>query len=73
MSNMSGEFTDRFIREAECRNRTGLSRTTRWRLERRGQFPKRRKLSENTVGWLESEVNAWLQAKAELQPKTKAA
>ena len=55
---------DRFIREPECERITGLSRTTRWRLERAGRFPKRRKLSENAVGWLESELQKWLENKA---------
>ncbi|MGO9268095.1 MAG: helix-turn-helix transcriptional regulator [Candidatus Binataceae bacterium] len=39
---------------------TGLSRVTLWRLERSGQFPKRRKLSARAVGWLESEIQAWI-------------
>lgn len=51
---------DRIIRERECREVTGLSRTTRRRAERAGGFPKRRKISENTVGWLESELAEWL-------------
>ncbi len=55
---------DRIIREKECFNLSGLSRTTRWRLERRGDFPRRRKLSENAIGWLESEILAWVQKKA---------
>ena len=73
MSSPSGEPVDRFIREAECRNRSGLSRTTRWRMERRGQFPKRRQLSQGAVGWLESEISAWLEARAEVEPEAKAA
>ncbi|MGH9829837.1 MAG: helix-turn-helix transcriptional regulator [Blastocatellia bacterium] len=48
------------MREAECHLVTGLSRTTRWRLERNGQFPKRRRLSANATGWLLSEIHAWL-------------
>ena len=55
---------DRFIRERECFRLTGLSRTTRWRLEQKGEFPKRRKLSQNAIGWLDSEIRAWQQAKA---------
>ncbi len=47
---------DRIIREAECFDITGLSRSTRWRMERAGTFPKRRQLGENSVGWLLSEV-----------------
>ena len=50
----------RIIREKECEERTGLSRSTRNRLEREGKFPKRRKLSANAVGWLEEEIEAWL-------------
>ena len=53
------EFEDRFTREEECFRLTGLSRTTRWRLERNGGFPKRRQVSDNGVGWLLSEVLAW--------------
>jgi prophage regulatory protein len=52
--------TDRFMREPEVRRITGLSRTTRWRLERVGKFPRRRQLSANAVGWLASEIRAWM-------------
>jgi prophage regulatory protein len=51
---------DRFIREPLVKEVTGLSRTTRWRLERSGKFPARRKLSENAVGWLETEILEWV-------------
>ena len=50
---------DRFLREAEIAHRSGLSRTTRWRLEKMGKFPKRRRLSLNATGLLESEYLAW--------------
>ena len=56
--------TDRFVREPECQVITGLSRTTRWRLEKQNLFPKRRQISAGTVGWLESEVLAWLAERA---------
>jgi prophage regulatory protein len=55
---------ERFIRERECKERTGLSRTMRWRLERASKFPKRRKISDGTVGWLLSEIDAWIATKA---------
>jgi len=54
------EIVDRIIRERECREITGLSRSTRWRLEREGKFPKRRKLSAAASGWLASEIAAWM-------------
>jgi prophage regulatory protein len=40
--------------------RTGLSRSTLWRLERTKSFPSRRQLSANRVGWLEHEVDEWV-------------
>ena len=39
---------------------TGLSRTTLWRLERAGRFPRRVKLSTRAVGWRASDVEAWI-------------
>ena len=51
---------DRFLREPEVHNITGLSRTTRWRLEREGKFPRRRAISDASVGWLESEIASWV-------------
>jgi prophage regulatory protein len=56
---------DRIIREEERRKVTGLSRTTWWRMERNGLAPKRRQLSANSVGWLESELRAWMSSKAQ--------
>lgn len=37
-------LTDRVIREDECRKLTGVSRTTRYELEKKGGFPSRRNL-----------------------------
>jgi len=39
---------------------TGLSRTTVWRYERQGLFPRRVHITARTVGWLEAEVTDWL-------------
>lgn len=50
----------RFIRIEAVRDRTGLSRSTIWRLERKGDFPKHRRLSVNAIGWLEAEVDEWV-------------
>ena len=50
----------RFIRFSVVRDRTALSRSTIWRLERRGAFPKHRRISLNAVGWLEAEVDEWM-------------
>lgn len=50
---------DRIIREAECRQLTGLCRTTRYMMEKDGKFPTRRKLGGRSVGWLLSEISTW--------------
>jgi prophage regulatory protein len=53
----------RLLRFGEVRQRTGLSRSTIWRLERSGSFPKRIQVSVNVVAWREDEVTAWIASK----------
>lgn len=54
-------LTNRFVREAECKQITGLSRTRRWELERESKFPKRVKLSERAVAWRLSDLMNWME------------
>jgi prophage regulatory protein len=57
----------KFLEEKAVRELIGKpGRSTIWRWERLGLFPKRRKLGPNRVGWVEAEVEAWLRAKARL-------
>jgi prophage regulatory protein len=56
----------KLLRFATVHERTGLSRSTIWRLEHRGQFPRHRPISANAVAWVESEVAAWIQAKVDV-------
>lgn len=58
-------YSDSFIREPERLRITGLSRTTWWRLERRGLAPRRRILSPNAVGWLRTELQEWIRSRQE--------
>lgn len=60
----------RLLRAGEVSQRIGVSRTTLWRMERDGRFPNRRRISDNIVGWLESDVNEWIQGR---QPLARAA
>jgi prophage regulatory protein len=53
----------RLLRFGEVRRRTGLSRSTIWRMERSGVFPKRIKVSVNVVAWREDEVSEWIASK----------
>lgn len=54
---------DRFVREAECKQISGLSRTRRWELERDGKFPKRIQLSERAIAWRLSDLMAWIEGR----------
>jgi len=45
------------------RERTGLSRSTIWRLERRGEFPKHHRISPNVVAWVEQDVAEWIEGR----------
>ena len=40
--------------------RTGLSRTTIYRWRVAGRFPQAVRLGTRTVGWIESELEAWI-------------
>jgi len=54
---------DPFIRWPQVKALTGLSRTTIWRLENAGQFPRRRSLGAKSVAWLQSELNVWTETR----------
>ena len=49
------------LRRKQVEARTGLSRSTIYaRLREGGDFPKPIQLGAQSVGWLESEIDAWL-------------
>jgi prophage regulatory protein len=41
-------------------------RTTLWRWEKNGQFPRRRKLGGRSVGWLRNEVLEWIASRPQV-------
>jgi len=43
---------------------TGWTRTTVYKNVKAGRFPRPLKLGERSIGWLESEVDAWQAARA---------
>ncbi len=53
----------KLLRCEAVQERTGLSRTTLWRMERRGDFPKRVHITSSLVAWLEDEVVAWIRSR----------
>lgn len=54
---------ERFLRLADVKARTGLSRSAIYLNISRGIFPRNINLGSRTVGWLESEIDAWIQAR----------
>ena len=44
--------TKRIIRKPEMLARVGVSDTTLWRMERDGNFPKRRTIGAGVAGWI---------------------
>ncbi len=57
--NNPNSFIERTIREPECKYLTGLCRTTRYLMEKKGKFPVRRQLGGRSVGWMLSEILEW--------------
>ena len=50
----------RIVRFPAVNAMTALSRSTIWRLERDGLFPKRRQLSARACGWIVDEIEQWI-------------
>lgn len=51
------------LKRAELVELLGCCYTTIFNMERAGKFPARRKLSAGRVGWLRSEVEAWIESR----------
>ncbi len=48
------------LRRREVERRTSLSRSSIYALIANGSFPEPIKLSKHAVGWVETEINSWL-------------
>ena len=53
----------RILRREAVTEKTGLERSAIYQRMALGTFPKQVKLSAKAVGWLESEVDAWIASK----------
>lgn len=51
------------IRPKKLFEKIGLSRTTVWRMENEGNFPKHIRLSKQAIGWDLAKIDAWLLAR----------
>ena len=63
---MSESF-DRLVRLRELVKLLGISRANVYRLMKIGKFPRSIKLTERTVVWRLSELEAWIQEKSEIK------
>ncbi len=56
-------MSDKFLRMSEVRRRVPLSRSQIYLLISRNEFPKPISLGSRAVGFLESEIDAWITAR----------
>jgi prophage regulatory protein len=63
LPDLSREPYERIMRNDELDLVTGISRSTRWRLERDGLFPPGRRIAPGATGWLFSEILLWLRGR----------
>ena len=57
------EKTERFLRLAEVQRRVPYSRSTIYQLINRGEFPRPISIGARAVAWLESDIDAWIEAR----------
>jgi len=64
-----GGREDRLLSWDQVEHIASISRSTAWRMERDGAFPRRVRVSPGRVGWWESELTSWKRTRGgELPP-----
>jgi prophage regulatory protein len=53
----------KILRMRDIRNITGLSRATIYLMIKKGTFPDQIKIGVRAVGWIESDLQAWIESK----------
>ena len=53
----------KLLRLPVVKDRTGLSKPSIYRLMKEGRFPKSIKISERAIGWLETDIEAFIQSR----------
>jgi prophage regulatory protein len=51
---------DKILRRPKVREVSGFSDSQIDRMEKEGNFPRRRKISERVTGWSNNEIQAWI-------------
>lgn len=65
LQNLAPPVQDRILRLPDVMAITGLSRASVYRMIGEGRLPQQIPLGKRSVGWLASDINAWLQSRAE--------
>ena len=62
----ANDMQARMIRRSEVEKLTGLSCSTIYTMMQEERFPRQVKLSKRAVGWLVSDIEAWINSRVEL-------
>jgi prophage regulatory protein len=65
-------MAERFLRLPEVRARVALSRSSIYARAAAGSFPKAVGLGPRSVGWIESEINNWIEEQIQRRPGPRA-
>jgi len=60
----------KILRPIDVCEKLGISKGTIYRLEKNNDFPKRKQLGLRAVGWLESDIDEWIQKRAKERDKS---
>jgi len=61
----------KILRMPHLTEKTGLCRATIYALIRSGHFPRAIRITANTSGWIEAEIDSWIEARVrESRPTT---
>lgn len=75
MATVSDSKSPRLMRRPEVLAKIGLASSTLYEMTAAGEFPAPIPIGRQAVGWLESEVDAWIKKRVELrdsQPRKRA-
>lgn len=61
----------RFVNVKEVIQRTSLSRTTIWRMVKKGEFPSQIKIGMIRVAWLDMDIENWMNDRKERTTQAK--
>ncbi len=67
---MGDNMTNKILRLPAVKELTGLSRSSIYLYISKGEFPAPVPLSVRSVGWLENEVNEWIEVRVNTRHKT---